>query len=322
MKIQLLGNFLRLLLSGALFLVGVSANAQDLAEIRESGVLRHLGVPYARFVTGDGDGLDVEIIQLFARHIGVRYEFVLSDWNQFFPDLLGQSASGPRPVRGDLIANGLTVLPGRKKLIDFSVSTFPSAVWLTARAASKVKPIKPSGDLATDIRETKARMKEGSTLVSENSCIDPRNYDLQDKGYHLVYFDSRANLILNDVIPAMLKGESEMALLDVPDLIVGMEKWPGQIKVIGPISEAQEMGVGFRKSSPALRDAFNEFFVGLRKGWGRRAARLRGAACASHYTSRAAGVQQVPGRRAHGLPNGHCPVHFLSCKPCNYLERW
>ena len=25
------------------------------------------------------------------------------------------------------------------------------------------------------------------------------------------------------------------------------------------------MGVGFRKSSPALRDAFNEFFVGLRK---------------------------------------------------------
>ena len=108
-------------------------------------------------------------------------------------------------------------------------------------------------------------MKEGSTLVSENSCIDPRNYDLQDKGYHLVYFDSRANLILNDVIPAMLKGESEMALLDVPDLIVGMEKWPGQIKVIGPISEAQAMGVGFRKSSPALRDAFNEFFVGLRK---------------------------------------------------------
>ena len=56
-----------------------------------------------------------------------------------------------------------------------------------------------------------------------------------------------------------------MALLDVPDLIVGMEKWPGQIKVIGPISEVQEMAVGFRKNSPALRDAFNEFFSGLLK---------------------------------------------------------
>lgn len=255
------------LVAAMLFLGSMlSANAQDLAEIRERGVLRHLGIPYARFVTGNGDGLDVEIIQLFAQHIGVRYEFVSSEWNRLFSDLLGQStAAGQHPVSGDVIATGLTILPGRKKLIDFSVPTFPTAIWLTTRAASKVKPIKPSGDLATDIRETKARMKEGSTLVSENSCIDPRNYDLQDKGYHLVYFDSRANLILNDVIPAMLKGESEMALLDVPDLIVGMEKWPGQIKVIGPISEAQAMGVGFRKSSPALRDAFNEFFVGLRK---------------------------------------------------------
>ena len=65
------------LVAAMLFLGSMlSANAQDLAEIRERGVLRHLGVPYARFITGNGDGLDVEIIQLFARHIGVRYEFV------------------------------------------------------------------------------------------------------------------------------------------------------------------------------------------------------------------------------------------------------
>ncbi len=266
MNVQLRGWVGRILVAGMLFFGVLSANAQDLAEIRERGVLRHLGVPYARFITGNGDGLDVEIIQLFARHIGVRYEFVSSEWNRLIQDLLGQAATtGQRPVRGDLIATGLTILPTRQKLIDFSVPTFPSAVWLTARADSKIKPIKPSGDLITDIKATKAKMKEGSTLVSENSCIDPRNYDLQGKGYRLVYLDMRASLILNDVIPAMLKGESDMALLDVPDLIVGMEKWPGQIKVIGPISEVQEMAVGFRKNSPALRDAFNEFFSGLLK---------------------------------------------------------
>jgi hypothetical protein len=27
-----------------------------------------LGVPYANFITGSGDGLDVELMQLFARH--------------------------------------------------------------------------------------------------------------------------------------------------------------------------------------------------------------------------------------------------------------
>ena len=52
-----------------------------------------------------------------------------------------------------------------------------------------------------------------------------------------------------------------MTLLDVPDIIVAMEKWSSQIKVIGPVSGEQLMGAGFRKTSPALRQAFNEFFV-------------------------------------------------------------
>lgn len=37
----------------------------DLPEIKQSGVLRHLGVPYARFVAGSGDGMDMELIKLF-----------------------------------------------------------------------------------------------------------------------------------------------------------------------------------------------------------------------------------------------------------------
>ena len=56
-----------------------------------------------------------------------------------------------------------------------------------------------------------------------------------------------------------------MTLLDVPDIIVALEKWPGQIKVIGPISEDQRMAEAFRKSSPALRQAFNEFFAKLQE---------------------------------------------------------
>ena len=51
-----------------------SALAADLAEIRQRGVLRHLGVPYANFVSGFGDGLDVELLKGFAANIGVRYE--------------------------------------------------------------------------------------------------------------------------------------------------------------------------------------------------------------------------------------------------------
>ncbi|MFT3849510.1 MAG: transporter substrate-binding domain-containing protein [Propionivibrio sp.] len=266
-----LAGFLKAAMVWLLALCWAPASAQDLAEIRERGVLRHLGVPYARFVSGGGGGFDVELVQRFARHIGVRYEYVPAEWTGVIQDLIGQEleykptmrAVGSRPIRGDIIANGMTILPPRQKVIDYSEPTFPSAVWLLARADSPIQPIKPSGDLQTDIRETKKKLSLGKTYVMDNSCLDPRLYDIEDKGYPLHRFTESTNL--NDIVPAVVKGEGEMSLLDVPDLIVAMEKWNGQIKVIGPISEPQLMGAGFRKTSPALRQAFDEFVAQLQK---------------------------------------------------------
>ena len=259
------------LLAGLLFCCGLPVAAQDLAEVRQSGVLRHLGVPYARFVTGSGDGLDVEIVELFARHIGVRYEYVPTIWPNVIQDLIGFNiefspttrTTTARPIRGDIIGNGLTILPIRENLIDYSEPTFPSAVWLLARADSKVQPIVPSGNLARDIAATKEKLALGSTFVQDNSCLDPRLYNLENKGLRLLRVIGAENM--NDLVPAMVKGGSEMTLLDVPDVIVAMEKWAGQIKVIGPISDEQLMGAGFRKTSPQLRQAFDEFFTGLQK---------------------------------------------------------
>ena len=71
------------------FCLALIADAEDLPAIKQKGVLRHLGVPYANFVSGAGDGLDVELMQLFARHIGVRYEYVKTDWPTLITDLTG-----------------------------------------------------------------------------------------------------------------------------------------------------------------------------------------------------------------------------------------
>jgi len=263
--------FFRRWLALALVLLTHSAFADDLQDIRERGVLRHLGVPYANFVTGSGDGMDVEIVQLFARHLGVRYEFVPSTWGDVIGDLTGKEIRfkptprevGTRPVRGDIIANGLTILPPRKKLIDYSDPTFPSAVWLLARPEAGVRPIKPSGNREQDIKTTKAMLKLGTTFVMDNSCLDPTLYDLEGKGYKLKRFTGSTNL--NDIVPALLKHESDMTLLDVPDVMVAMERWSGQIMVIGPISEEQRMAAAFRKDSPELRKAFNAFLAQIKQ---------------------------------------------------------
>ncbi len=84
------------------------ARAADLDEVKARGVLRHLGVPYANFVSGAGDGMEVELTQAFAKSLGVRYEYVATDWGTAIPDFIGKKlkvAGGKAEVVGDAEVN-------------------------------------------------------------------------------------------------------------------------------------------------------------------------------------------------------------------------
>jgi ABC-type amino acid transport substrate-binding protein len=247
------------------------ALAADLAEIKARGELRHLGIVYANFVTGAGDGLDVELVRGFAQHIGVKYTLVPTDFYNVIRDLLGKdvvrkgddvSLVGDFAVRGDVIAAGFTKLPWREKLLSYSAPTFPSQVLLVAPAAAKVQPIAGSADLLADIRETRAILGRKSLLVMERTCLDPANYGLQGKGIDLRAYTKNTNL--NEMVPALLKGDAEFTLLDVPDVILDLQKWAGQIKVIGPVSEHQQLAAAFAKGSPELRKAFDQYLLRIK----------------------------------------------------------
>jgi len=247
-----------------LFFVG-SACAADLPEIQKRGVLRHLGIPYANFITGGGDGLEIEFVRLFAQEIGVRYEFVETSWGSIIADLTGKSVKpngekveliGESPVKGDIIATGFTIIPWREKIVDFSTPTFPTQVWLVTLAESPLKPIRPTGDIEKDINAVKALIKGYYVLGKLNTCLDPSLYGLEEAGTKVKLFEGS----LNDLAPAVLAREADYTLLDVPDTLVALRKWPGRIKIIGPLSPVQDMAYAFSKSSPQLRDAFNRFF--------------------------------------------------------------
>lgn len=241
------------------------AYCRDLQDIKADKVIRHLGIPYANFVTGSDDGMDVELIKGFARYLGVRYEYVKSDWGTVVEDLVGKkviTANGHAalgedvPVKGDLVANGFTILPWRKDVLAFSEPTFPSQIWLIARADSSVKPIKPSkNNVKKDIDLVRKKMKGKKVLALQKTCLDPILYDLDSTGATVVNYNGK----LNDLAPALILKEAELTILDVPDALIALEKWPGKIKIIGPISPPQLMAVGFSKSSPKLRQAFNKY---------------------------------------------------------------
>ena len=246
------------------FFTGVASGA-DLSEIRKNGVLRHLGVPYANFVTGSGDGIDVEMAKLFAQHLGVKYVYVKTSWSDVIGDLSGKKVIargkdieviGDVPVKGDIIANGLTVLPWRQKIVNYSIPAFPTQVWILARADSPIKPIKPSGDTDRDIASVKSLLKGRAVLGVAKTCLDPSLYGIKDTGARVKLFEGN----LNELAPAVINGDADATLLDVPDALIALEKWGGEVKVIGPVSHAQCMGFAFAKTSPRLLEAFNRFF--------------------------------------------------------------
>jgi len=264
------------LLVGMLFSIIVlllprgTAWSQDLEDIKARGVLRHLGVPYANFVTGSGDGMEVELVRLFAERLGVKYEYVRTDWDDCIGDLTGKKVRSKAggievvadaPVRGDMIANGMTVLPWREQVIDFSAPVFRSQVWLVARADSPIRPIRPSGSIDKDIAAVRQLLRDRSLLCKANTCLDPTLYELDKTGARTLLYPGP----LNELVPALLNRKAELTILDVPDALVALQKWPGKIKVLGPVSGMQDMAAAFRKDSPKLRAAFNAFLAESKK---------------------------------------------------------
>lgn len=263
--------FVRVLVAFALLMSSLIVCGADLQEIRSRGELRHLGIRYANFVTGSGEGFDVELVQGFASHLGVRYTLVYSDFYSIIRDLLGQEVvrsghevtlSGSYPVKGDMIATGFTVLPWRKAVLRYSQPTFPSQVLVIAPAASHLQPIKGSRELRKDIDETKSLIAKQSLLVMEKTCLDPSNYGLKGGGMDLRPYTQSTNI--NEMVPALLDGRAQLSLLDAPSMVLDLRKWSGRIKVIGPVSEHQELAAAFPKDAPELQQAFDTYLAMIR----------------------------------------------------------
>lgn len=121
-----------------------------------------------------------------------------------------------------------------------------------------LKPILPSGNVDIDINNVKEVLKGRGVLTMKGTCLDPELYDLNKTGADIQFFMASENL--DEIAPAIMAGVSESTLLDIPDALIALQKWTGDIKVIGPISSYQFMGVAVAKTSPELLNEFNRFF--------------------------------------------------------------
>ncbi len=263
--------FLLLGVVGMLLYIAMPEVARaDLKDVKQRGILRHLGVTYAHFVKetpGGYGGLDVDVMKLFAKHLGVKYQFVSTTWPYLFTDLTGRELDivtreyhpeQTKKIKGDIISNGLTVLANRQKIVNYSVPIFPTGVWLIAPANSPLIPIHPSGKMSEDIKAVKSLLKGHSVLTMNDTCLDAGFFGFDHSQVEIKYFTESP--IINDIVPAMMRGVADTTLLDIPDALITLQKWPGEIKIIGPVIDSQEMGAAVSKSSAELLEAFDDFF--------------------------------------------------------------
>jgi ABC-type amino acid transport substrate-binding protein len=144
--------------------------------------------------------------------------------------------------------------------VQFSRPVFPTQIWLIAPAAAALDPIDPSGDAMVDIRTTCRLLSGLSVLAKPNTCLDPGLYDLAGQGAEVRPFHDS----LKFMAPAVLDGQAEATILDVPDALVALRRYPGRIKVLGPISIPQHMAAAFPPQSTALCVAYDRFLAELR----------------------------------------------------------
>ena len=249
----------------------IMANATTLKEIQKRGELRHIGVLYSNFITGLGDGFSVELIKGFAKELGVKYKFVITSWTNVIEDLSGKkfklsngkvSIIDEVPVKGDLISCALTKLKWIENLISYSDTVFPAQTWLIARADSKLRPIKPTNNEDNDIKAVKIQLVKGVTIAGKKrTTLDGKLYNIEQYGAKIVYF----NGMLSELIPYILNNNADATLYDANDALIALVKWPGKIKIIGPVSKRQELAVAFTKDAEELKKRFNSYLKKIKQ---------------------------------------------------------
>ncbi|CAM4029528.1 amino acid ABC transporter substrate-binding protein [Mesobacillus zeae] len=179
--------------------------------------------------SGKLTGFDVEIASEIAKRIGVKPEFVETQWDAMF--------AGLDSKRFDMVANQVGIRPDREEKYSFSKSyTTSTAVLITRTDNQKIKSFDDIKGLksAQSMTSNYAEMakKNGANLVGVegfNQAIEL----LQSK---------RADITIND----------NLSFLDYK-----MKKPDANVKIVAESKDASKSGLMFRKNTDPLVDKVN-----------------------------------------------------------------
>lgn len=223
-------------------LTSAATAATTLETIKKRGEIR-IGVepgflPFEmQTKTGAWLGFDVDMMNAFAKSLGIKAKFIATQWDGIIPGLLSK--------KYDVIVSGMTITPERAKTVSFSNPYYAAGlkVMVNTKSAATIKSAK---DL--DSSKVKLATKLGTTgdIYAGKKL----------KKAKIRKFDREA-----DAAQSVLFKQTDAFVYDKPYLeLFVSSKGKGLSLLPGLLSE-ENFGLATRKKDKALLAAFNSFLA-------------------------------------------------------------
>lgn len=173
--------------------------------------------------TGKHTGFDVELWDAIAKELGLDYELQPMDFNGIIPGL----QSGQL----DVGIAGMTIKPERAKVIDFSDGYYKAGLLLLVRTDNT--DINGVEDLKNKVVATKLGTTSPDFLKENATTKETKLYPNNDA-----------------MFLELMSGGADAVLFDSPVVSDFMMKTgKDKVKVVGPLYQGQDYGIGFPKNS-------------------------------------------------------------------------
>jgi cystine transport system substrate-binding protein len=239
----------------ALAMVAVSATAADLLDtVKARGTLRiAVEGTYPPFnfkdkQTGQQTGFDADVARLLAAKLGVKPEFITTEWS----GILAGLASG----KYDVIVNQVGLTEERKKAFDFSDPYTISSPQLIVRKdeAGKFNSLE-------DLKGKRLGVGQGSNYEQKAKAVP----GIEVKSY------PGAPEYLSD----LAAGRIDAALNDSLMVSYLLKNSALPLKAGAPVGQVEEMAIPFRKGNPQFKAALNKALAEVKQDGSLRAASMK-----------------------------------------------
>lgn len=193
-------------------------------------------------------GFDVEMVQAFAKTLGVKAEFISTKWDGIIPGLMAS--------KYDLIASGMTITPERSRMVLFSKPYYNAGlkILISRKLEGQVKNL-----AELDNEKYAVLVKLGTT----GDIFASKNL----KKAKIRRMDAEA-----DAAQSVALGRGDAFIYDKPFMEIYESGQKGKVVLLPDLLSSENFGLAARKTDQDLIDAFNSFLNGWKASGGYDAA--------------------------------------------------